>query len=290
MSGTGTAEDDNQDDLDFNSGFESGTTPPATAATADTPAATVEPKVEPKAPVVVPKVEPKPAQPEYVQLTKEQYAKLDGAAAKTATYEAQFSKVFGTMGEMQHTVKKLQTATPAGQPIALPADVVAEMEADFPELAGHVRTALEKALKGIRGTAQPPVIDKDEMQRLVRAEAVKNETEALEDAHPTWREIVGPVDSEGKSNPTHPFRVWLATQPADYQFKVNSTNSAVIISRAIDRFKASQAAPPKPQVPTPKVVARQDRIRGAVQPRGDGNPPPPTKTDDDAFAEGFRTG
>lgn len=296
MSETGTVADEKQADLDFSAGFATETPPPEKAtlvAAADVKIEVKpEPKVEPVVPKVVPKVQPKAPQPEYVRLTKEQFDRLDSAAAKTANYESQFSKVFGTMGEMQQTVRKLQTATPAGQPVTLPADVVAEMEADFPELAGHVKTALEKTLKGMRGTggAPAPVFDKDEMQRLVRAEAVKNETEALEDSHPDWRDIVGAVDSEGKANPAHPFRIWLAKQPADYQFKVNSTNSATIISRAIDKFKASQAAPPKPKVPTPKIVARQDRIRGAVQPKGDGGQPAPRKTDDDAFAEGFREG
>ena len=61
-----------------------------------------------------------------------------------------------------------------------------------------------------------------------------------------------------------------------------------------DPVPAPSPAPapaPKPEPkPDPKVAARKARIEGAIPPKGDGNAPPPTKTDDDSFEEGFRSG
>jgi hypothetical protein len=52
-----------------------------------------------------PKPAEKPAaQPEYVQLTKQQFERLDAAAKRTDDFEKQFSKAFGTIGDVQKIV------------------------------------------------------------------------------------------------------------------------------------------------------------------------------------------
>ncbi len=277
---------DKQADEAFASGFVLETPPAKPAVPEPATEAKPEPKVEPKAETkVAPKTEAKA--PKYVQITQEQFDSLQAAATKTTAIEGQLSKVFGTMGDMQQIVKKLQSATPAGMSIEIPKDAFAEMERDFPELAAHLRAGLEKSLKGVRGTADGVAADPDAVGKLVDEKTAKLQIEALEDAHPTWREIVGAVGSDGKHDPENPFRKWLATQPAEYQAKINATNSATVITRAIDKFIAAKAALPKtPATPAPKVAARNDRIRDAIQPRGDGGQPAPPAKDD--FAEGFR--
>ena len=287
--------DDTQADLDFAAGFDLDTPPTerpegeqkSEPKSETKPVTKVEQKVAAK-----PAPKPEPAPPEYRQITRAEFDSLQSAAAKTADLEKQLSKAFGTLGDMQQVVKKLQTETPAGKAIELPADVVSEMEKEFPEIAGHVRSALEKAIKGIRGTGGEPGTgaNLEDVNRLVEAAAIKNEIEALEDAHPKWREIVGVVDSEGRHDPSNEYRKWLAKQDAGYQHRINTTNSSTVISRSIDKFLASKAAPAKPKQPAPKVVARTDRIKAAIQPRGDGGQPAPSKTADDEFQEGFRSG
>jgi hypothetical protein len=283
------AEAEKQAALEFGAGFTEESPPPEAPAAAivepkpeTTPAPKVEPKIAAKAPAVVETKAPK-----YVQITEEQFASLQAAASKTVAIEAQMSKAFGTIGDVQQTVKKLQAATPAGASIEIPKDAFAEMEKDFPELAAQMRMGLEKSLKGVRGTAAGQAADPDAVGKLVTAETVKLQIEALEDAHPTWREIVGAVDSAGKHDQANPFRQWLAKQPAAYQAKINATNSATIIARAIDKFQAD-TKPAAKTTPAPKAAARNDRIRGAIQPRGDGGQPAPAIKDD--FAEGFREG
>lgn len=278
---TGEVGEDAQADLDFDSGFAA---PPVKPASTPEPAKIEPEKVQEAAPV---KVEEKPA-PKIRKITEAEYDVLSAAAAKTVDLEKSISKLFGTTGDMQQIVKRLTAETPKGEAVELPADVVAEMEADFPELAGHVKKALEKALKGRTGTGTATPSDPDELKKLVASEHIRIALEDLEDAHPTWREIVGVVDSEGKYDPNNEYRVWLSKQDQAYQALINSTNSAAVTARSIDKFLTSKKPAAKPE-PSPREASRRDRIEGALQPRGDGQRPPPQPAPD-AFDEGFRTG
>jgi len=266
--------DEKQADLDLESGFN--------AAEDEAPA--IKPAVvAPAAVELTPAVEA----PKFVQMTQEQFDAFQAAAGKTATMETQMSKVFGTLGDVQQHVRRLQSEPLKSIAVELPADVVSEMEADFPELAGHFRKGLEKALKGITGTATTsaaaPIVDPEATRKIAREIAVRHEEEALEDAHPTWRAIVGVPGSEN----TNEFRQWLGKQDVAYQNKINQTNSSLVIGRAIDKFLAKKVEPNRP---APKVAAQTDRIRAAIQPRGDGGQPAPANNADDDFRAGFATG
>lgn len=238
--------------------------------------------------------DPPPPVVEYVQLTKEQLARLEAAADKNGEFEKRFSTIFGTLGGVQELVKKLQSETPTGAAIAIPDDAFLEMEEDYPQLAKHFRSTLEKTLKSVRGTGAATASDPEELNKLVNsrvAEGVKAaQVELLEDSYPDWREIVGAVDRKKgeEPDPNNAFRKWLATQPADYATKVTSSHNATILSNAIAKFKAdTKPAPKAPQPPSPKIEQRKKRFEAAVTPKGDGNPPPATKTGDDDFDEGF---
>jgi len=285
-------DDNKQADLDFATGFTQDAPTDATAPAAEPkPTAKPAPKAEAKTEAKVEaKVEAKPSAPKYVQITQDQLDSLQAAAGKTASIEAQLSKVFGTMGDMQQVVRKLQAATPAGMSIEIPNDAFAEMEKDFPELATRMRDALEKVLKNVRGTAPSSAEpDPEAVGKLVDSKAIKREIEALDDVHPTWRAIVGAVDATGQHDPNNPFRKWLATQETAYQTKINATNSAAVISRALDKFIADTKPASKVEPKSaPKIAARVDRIRAAIQPKGDGGQPPAPKTADDDFNAGFQ--
>lgn len=235
-----------------------------------------------------PDAPPANVKPEYVQITKEQLANLETAAAKTATFETQLNKAFGSIGGLTQLVNDLKSKTPEGAVITIPDDAFADME-DFPDIAKGMRSALEKVLKGQRGTGDvKATVDLDVVNKSVRAGIQAREIEALEDDHPDWKTIVGAVDSADKADPNNAFRKWLGTQPADYQKKVNETHSAPVLARAIDKFKeATKVVVPPPKVPAPKDLARKNKIAAAIQPRGDGHVPLPAKTDEDAFEEGF---
>ncbi len=287
-------------DSDFASGFTPQAAPanPAPASSpepAATPGATPAPgKEEGTAPAATDTPAPA-APPEYIQITKSDWESVKSAADKTAGIEGQLAKVFGTVGNVKQIVDQLKAATPAGVAVELPADLLSEMEQEYPEFAKQLEGVLKKAFKGIRGTgtaAAPDTEarDKDWNARLKEL-SLEYQREALDDVHADWREIIGVSDAG--PIPDTAFRKWLATQPTDYQAKINNTNSSAVLSRAIDKFQAATATPPPPpppKPPAPKNTAQSDRFRNAVQPKGDGGQPGPTKTDDDAFNEGFRSG
>lgn len=283
-----TEKEDLQAQKAFGDGFD-GTALPDKAAT---PAP--EPKPAPPAAEPPKAEEPKPAAPETVSLTKDDFARLDAAAMKTVSLEQQLSKAFGTMGNLKQAIDKLQASTPSGQEIN-PLKF-AKVREQFPEIADLLEGDFEEAVKSLRGTGPstdaPQTFDAAAIVATALQEAaVKREIEALEDAYPDWREIVGAV-SDGQFDPKHPFRSWLETQPEAYRQKVNTTNNAAIIERAIDKFKAATKATENktPAQSAPRDTARRDRIRASTQPKGDGGTPPAPKTEQDHFREGFASG
>ncbi len=247
-----------------------------------------EPKPDAKA-----KPETKPAEkPEYVQLTKQDYERLDAAAKRTDDFEKQFSKAFGTIGDMQKIVKALQGQTPRGLAVKIPEGAFAAMEKDFPELAQHTRAALEATLKGLEGTGSPSAhVDTAEFESKLEERVLKLASEDLEDEFPEWQKIVGAVDTRKgeKPDPNNAFRKWLATKPKDYQDRINGTNSAGVITRAIRSFQSETKPDPAPPAIDPQAKARANRIQGAVRPKGDGGHPPGASAGDE-FDAGFRSG
>lgn len=262
------------DDADFNAGFDAGTNdqlPPAANANASE-ITTETPTTE--------------TPPEYVQVTRADFERLTASAEKTERLEQQMSKAFGTIGNMQQLLEKVRSETPAGAPVEITDEDIAEMQEDFPELAAYTRKTLERVFGKLklRGTGEAPALDQDAVTRVVREARLRDEMDALEEAHPGWRDVVGRSDDA-----ENPFRRWLAQQPKDYQDRINTTQSATVTARAIDRFKAATAK--KPATAAAPTDVRRERIQSAVQPRGSGSAPvAKPRTDEDAFDEGFQTG
>lgn len=235
------------------------------------------------------------AKPDHVQITRDEWEAVRSAAARTASYETQLSRLHGTTGRLQSALAGLQKETPlqkdapASRKIEIPKEAFAEMERDFPELAKMNRAALEAALSGMQVAGGD--IDDGKLKTMLNDLASGREIEDLEDAYPDWREIVGAVTKEQQPDQNHPFRKWLATKDEAYQAKVNSAEKAFVIRRAIRQFQAetkAAAATPKPAPEKPRDTARADRFRAAVQPKGDGAAaPPPGNTEEEAFQAGF---
>jgi hypothetical protein len=243
-----------------------------------------------------------PPPDETVTLTKSQLDRLLAAADKAEGADAKFEKLFGTTGDLKSLVKNLQDATPKGLKVEIPADAFKELEEEYPDLAPKLRGALEKSLAGVKGTGdEKPAGDDDKkggalkpeaVQAIVADAVIRREMVVLTDEHPEWRKEVNAIDPDKgeKPDPKHPFRVWLSAQPESYRKKVNDTDSPLVVSKALDKFKADQKAKadkPKPPPKDKKAEAREGRFEDAVQPKGDGNPPPKRKTDEDHFNDGF---
>lgn len=260
-------------DAEFGAGFD--------GKPAEKPAAPDKP-----IPAETPRAEAVPA-PEYAQLTVAELAELKAAASASASHGQQLSKAFGTIGNLQKLINAMQSQPTRGEKIELKA-AFAEMEKDFPELTQHIQGALEKALSGVSAPAATEVDDK-KIEQLVTERAIRRELDILEDAYPGWRDIVGATGPNLPApDPNNPFRKWLATKGADYQKRVDNTESAAVITRAIRLFQNETKAPAKP-APTPRDTTRADRIRAAVQPRGDGGGASVGDNAEEQFAAGFRS-
>lgn len=207
---------------------------------------------------------------------------------------------FGRMGGLERTLKSLQDATPAGQPIELSEDDLAEVKKEYPDLTVNLVTGLSRVLKKMQGTgtAVPSLKIEDVDQRVnERAKAIAQEEitlartaireelsiQMLESQHEGWRALVGPKDSDT------PYRRWLKAEGTDYETRLLSSNDPVEIGRSIAKFKsAEKTSPKKVEPPKPLVNERKQRLAEAVIPRGGSKPPlPRTKTPEDEFAEGF---
>jgi hypothetical protein len=238
------------------------------------------------APVVA---DPAPApEPKYVQITEEDFARLNSGVASVAeiksALEKQIGTAFGKMGGIERTLTQLRTATPAGQAVEFTDDMAAELMEEFPEVGAVTVKAIKKfaeKLKGV-GPAASAGPDAGQVEQLVQARLVAAQAEELEDLHPDWRAVVGAQDSNNE------YRQWLAKQPDDYQRKLNSTNSAGVIARSISRFNEAKTAAATP-APTPNTTVRKDIVRDAVTPRGTGGHPPGPNADDE-FNAGFNSG
>lgn len=288
-----SAADETQAQADFDAGAAMETSPgPSTPAQTDG-----QPRDDAGrfAPV---KPEPKPAdqpaeKPEYVQLTKQQFERLETAAKRTDDIESKFSKAFGTIGDVQKIVRTLQGQTPRGSSVKIPDGALDAMKKDFPELAAHFQAALEATLKGMEGTGSSTAqVDTEAFESKLEERVLKLASEDLEDEFPDWQKIVGAVDTRKgeKPDPNNAFRKWLATKDKAYQDRINGANSAGVITRAIRAFQSeTKTAPAAPAKTNSQAEVRTSRIQEAVRPKGDGGQPP-VKQADDEFEAGFRSG
>lgn len=242
---------------------------------------------------------------EFVRLTRADYDFLKANAGKVPELEEGLRKANGKFGPITQILNELKSATPKGQAVEVSESVldeaVAELKAEFPDVASGIKTALKTALKaGLVGTGKGDTAPDEAIKKGFEEYALARAFEDLDEAHPTWREIVGAVHADPANiDQNIPFRVWLAKQPQDYQDKINKTRNPTVTSNAITKFLASQREAAKP-APTKKPVnkaavrklaSRRNRIQGSVQPKGLGSPPPAQKQSvDDAFNEGFTRG
>lgn len=271
---------DDADDGDFDSGFDGNDSlPTETPEASEAFSADIEEQPE--------------AAPKTRQLTEDEYQALmssvTGMNDVRATLENRFGTAFGKIGGIERVIKQLQEATPQGEAVEITDDDFAELREEYPDLADLQLKGLQRIASKLRGTGSAqmdegrirefiaPTISQASDYAVERAKAEIAE-ETLAETHPQWRDVIG--------NPEQPteYRKWLATQPHEYQERVNNSYSPVVIGRSLDKFNEHQASLKKKA-----DSSRRDRFEQAVTPRGDGGHPSHSSGDDD-FDAGFRTG
>ena len=271
-----------QENADFAAGFDD---KPASSKAAE--------KAQAKAdkPVATPQEDSEPP----VQISRKEWDEVRAAAQRTASYDSQLSRAFGTIGKLKENLQKLldgqaATATPpaATRKVEIPKAAFEAMAKDFPELAEHNRAALEAALSGLK--LEGDGTDESKLEKALTGLLAKKEMEGLEDTYPDWRTIVGAVDvTKTQPDPNNEFRKWLGTKDPEYQQRINETESAAVIQRSIALFRRETRVAQKPTAkPVAQPQARADRFRAAVQPKGDGAAAPSSSnTEEEAFQAGF---
>jgi hypothetical protein len=226
--------------------------------------------------------------PEYVQISKAEWDKVIAAAEKTAAHEKQFSTVFGTIGKTKQTLEQSVAEVRAligGRKDELSTAAYTKLKDQFPELAEMTKEMVEARLAGLPPPQQP--IDDDTFQKKVSEAADKREMIYLLEDYPDWQQIVGSPPTPGHAPVETPFRKWLAGKDEAYKARLLETDSPADVARAIRRFQRETKTPAR-STPRPVTDDRAERLRDAVQPRGDSAAAPTTNPREDAFAAGFR--
>jgi len=269
------------DGSEFEEGFSGVPTEPKAPPAGETPPEELTP----------PPAETPPKEEAYHQLTEAQWQSLQAMSTQIDAVRADGVKwrdtAFGKVGGLERTLQQLQAATPSGFTVDVTDDIVAELAAEFPEVSTRTLAAFKVFASKIKGTgpAASPTATVD-FDKEISTRLVALQVEALEDAHPTWREITG------ERNSNTPYRQWLAAQPAEYQQKLNSTNSAQVLSRSIEKFEAAAAetarAAEAAKVKGEEPSTRKQQLAAAAVTRGAGGRAP-TTTDEDQFEAGFNS-
>ncbi len=227
-------------------------------------------------------------EPKMTQIPEDEYRRLLDGVAKIEEIEGalgrQFDTAFGKIGGIERVLDQLKSAAPAGGKIELTEEVVADLAAEFPEMAQLQFKTLQKLVDVINtstpaptSAAQPsPVVDEAAIEKRVRR-AIAEET--LNEFDEKWKETIGMPDDKGVI-PETPFRQWLSKQPKEYQTRVKSTYSAPVLTDALSKFKTAQKT----------AQGRRDVLDAAVEVTGSGGQAPTAgATGDDEFNDGFKS-
>ena len=225
-------------------------------------------------------------EPKMTQIPEDEYRKLLDGVAKIGDIEKQFGTAFGKIGGIERVLDQLRSSAPAGEKIELSKDVVADLAAEFPEMADLQYKTLQKLVDvlntrtitpALESAAQPsPVVDEAAIEKRIRRTIVEETLDAYDEK---WKDTIGLPDDKGVI-PDTPFRQWLKTQPKDYHDKVKSTYSAPVLTDALSKFKAAQT----------KAQGRREVLDAAVEITGSrGQAPNANPTDDDEFNAGFKS-
>lgn len=220
-------------------------------------------------------------------------------------FRKQIDNLAGNHGALKSAFQRLQQDTPKGQPVKVTDEDFAEMQAEFPELAGMYKKSLESVLSrgnASSGTFDPALID-ERVNKLVMQkvsdERVAIHRDILSGNTPDWETVIGIPDEakfeqlirQGKSEsealaeatPKTEYRSWLATQPKEYQQQIASSNNAFQVNASIQEFRKSQEQIVKKQEQSKQRLANVIQPQGSVAAR-------PTVSEQQAADEAFRRG
>ena len=228
-----------------------------------------------------------PAQPEYVQITREEAEMFRRNAAIVASLQSEVrgirtvaDRAHGISGDVQKQLREFAAST--GREIPVTKEDFKELAEEYGDVAEKLVSGLQRTFKKVPAGGQATVkaeVDPETVSDLVRKAIQKVELEELHRVYPDWRQVTQAFDG---GDPNCEYRAWLRTKSADYQELMAKTGSGGDVKRSIDWFRtekmaatktesSTQTTPAKPaQRQVPRTAVRQpDRFRAAVFPNGD---------------------
>lgn len=282
-----SAAEDAQALADFESGYSMSKDPTPTPgptesetlegeqANAPAPAPAPAPAAEAPAPAPAPA-----AEPDYARITAAQWEEIVG---KTNS----INSVSGTLGALKQTVERLRKETAAGEPVALTEEDVADLSAEYPELAGPTLKVLQKVIGKVRGTAaSSEAIEKAVSERMAATQSQLVDSRLDEIVDGDWKaEFNSPA-----------YQAWRKTLSPEIE-ALHASHDVRDASRVLrmwvkQKTQATAPAPAPTPAPSPAPApaapsARQRLLQTSVNPRGRGGAPL-SKSADDEFNEGYR--
>lgn len=241
-----------------------------------------EPEVQ-AAPVEAPQAEAKnPEEEPFLDgLTKAQVKALLAKASEVDSLKSQMEqerqRLFGKIGEVQRYVNELKQAKPSeGAMKAASGTKLNKLREQFPELA----ELLEADLTVEPGQAVAPQqqIDPKVIEEIAERRAAakaaelerKMEEKRLSSLYKGWKEDINSPD----------FRLWLQTQPKEYQQKLVTSRDSDEVADGLTQFKAWRDKGAKQQ-------ANRQRLEAAVTPAGANVAATAEPSEWDGFLAGF---
>lgn len=175
-------------------------------------------------------------------------------------------KLHGTIGELKGTIKQMQPAEAPARKFQ--ADGLKRLHAEYPELA----EALAEDLSGISlgGESKSSDGNADAVSEFARKLEVER-LEAIVDEHPDFYTV--------KEAPE--FKLWLATQNAEYQERLKSSQNPVFVAKGISLFKNHRDESIK------RSKSKEKRLEGAITPNGVPGTTSSTLSDDAGVMVGY---
>lgn len=228
----------------------------------------------------------------YAQITVEELNALrENAAELKAAQKVLTDNAFGRIGGLKQALDQLAAQMHAEnkRAITIADDDLADLRAEYPDIAQHLVEGLNKVLAKTRSApAAQPEFDKAQLEQLVAERMTpalaeveakveqKLEVKSLDRAHRDWREVVT----------TDGFKEWLSKQPNNLANTFYESWDSAFLGDTLAAYKKATRALPKAEpIPQPQDP-RSRRLAAAVQPKGSGGHPSSNSAEDE-FNAGF---
>lgn len=214
---------------------------------------------------------------------EEVVARLNKVPELEGAFRKQIDGAYGKLGRIEQAIQSLQEKTPAGEPVEVTTEDMADLKAEFPELADLQMKAFNNVLKRL-GRTGSATVDQEAVAKLV-SEQVGSAVETLREEntrvvaktvlsiqHPDWQTV----------RQTPEYKAWLQAQSEEFRNEFLNTWDPAVVAEGLTKFKDARDAAQKAH------QRSQSRIGNAVTPTNGGSATPPTQPSSHAsFAKGF---